>query len=156
MLVGLISDTHGMIRAEALAALHGVELILHAGDVGSFAVLRELQGIAPVRAVFGNTDDPGILGLPERVDLQLGGLAIHMSHGHETGSPTPDSLVRRYAADVIIYGHTHKPLIAHVGKTLIVNPGAAGARRFKLQPSVGLLRIENGAASAEIVTLAVH
>jgi len=155
MLVGLISDTHSLIRAEALAALDGVELILHAGDVGTFAVLRELQAIAPVHAVVGNTDDP-ILGLPERVNLTLGGLAIHMSHGHEAGSPNPDNLVRRYTADVIIYGHTHKPLIATRGNTLIVNPGAAGARRFNLQPSIGLLRIENGAARAEIVTLAVH
>jgi uncharacterized protein len=155
MLVGLISDTHSMIRAEALAALHGVELILHAGDVGSFAVLRELTGIAPVHAVFGNTDD-ATLGLPQRVNLTLDGLEVHMSHGHEAGSPAPDNLVRLYSADVIIYGHTHKPLIATRGRTLIVNPGAAGARRFNLQPSVGLLRIENGAATAEIVTLPVH
>jgi len=152
MLVGLISDTHGLIRAEALAALAGVELILHAGDVGSFAVLRELQDLAPVRAVVGNTDDP-VLRLPPRVNLTLGGLSIHMSHGHEAGSPTPDNLVRRYSADVIIYGHTHKPLITTRGKTLIVNPGAAGARRFSLQPSVGLLRIESGTASAEIIEL---
>ncbi len=152
MLVGLISDTHGLIRAEALAALAGVELILHAGDVGSFAVLRELQGLAPVHAVVGNTDDP-ILGLPPQVHLTLGGLSIHMSHGHEAGSPTPDNLVRRYSADVIIYGHTHKPLITTRGKTLIVNPGAAGARRFNLQPSIGLLRIDDGAGSAEIIEL---
>ncbi len=152
MLVGLISDTHGLMRAQALAALDGVALILHAGDVGSFAVLRELQAIAPVHAVFGNTDDP-ILGLPQRVNLTLEGLTIHMSHGHEVGVPTPDNLVRRYSADVIVYGHTHKPLIATRATTLIVNPGAAGARRFKLQPSVGLLRIENGTATAEIVEL---
>lgn len=152
MLVGLISDTHGLIRAEALAALTGVELILHAGDVGSFAVLRELQGIATVHAVVGNTDDP-ILGLPPRVDLTLNGLSVHMSHGHEAGSPTPENLVRRYAADVIIYGHTHKPLITTRGRTLVVNPGAAGPRRFSLQPTVGLLRIENGAATAEIIHL---
>ncbi len=152
MLVGLISDTHGLIRAEALAALAGVELILHAGDVGSFAVLRELQGIASVHAVVGNTDDP-ILGLPPQVNLTLGALSIHMSHGHEAGSPTPDNLVRRYSADVIVYGHTHKPLIATRGKTLIVNPGAAGARRFNLQPSVGLLRLDKGTASAEIIEL---
>jgi len=105
-----------------------------------------------VHAVVGNTDDP-ILGLPPQVNLTLGGLSIHMSHGHEAGSPTPDNLVRRYSADVIIYGHTHKPLITTRGKTLIVNPGAAGARRFNLQPSVGLLRIDDGAASAEIVEL---
>ena len=154
MLVGLISDTHSLIRAEALAALHGAELILHAGDVGSFAVLRELRGIAPVHAVFGNTDDPG-LGLPQQVQLTLEGLAIHVSHGHEAGNPAPDNLVQRYAADVIVYGHTHKPLIATRGRTLIVNPGAAGPRRFHLQPSVGLLRLENGAASATIVELQV-
>ena len=152
MLVGLISDTHGLLRAEALAALSDAELILHAGDVGSFAVLRELQGIAPVHAVVGNTDD-SILGLPPKVHLTLDGLTIHMSHGHEAGSPTPDNLVQRYTADVIIYGHTHKPLITSRGKTLIVNPGAAGARRFSLQPSVGLLRIDDGVASAEIIEL---
>ena len=152
MLVGLISDTHGLLRAEALAALSDAELILHAGDVGSFAVLRELQGIAPVHAVVGNTDD-SILGLPPKVHLTLDGLTIHMSHGHEAGSPTPDNLVQRYTADVIIYGHTHKPLITTRGKTLIVNPGAAGARRFSMQPSVGLLHIDNGVASAEIIEL---
>jgi uncharacterized protein len=155
MLVGLISDTHSLMRAEALAALDGVELILHAGDVGTFAVLRELQSIAPVHAVLGNTDDE-ILRLPQRVNLKLGGLEVHVSHGHETGSPTPDNLVQRYSADVLVYGHTHRPLIATRGSTLIVNPGAAGARRFNLQPSVGLLRIENGVASAEIVTLTVR
>ena len=152
MLVGLISDTHALMRAEALAALAEVELILHAGDVGTFAVLRELRGIAPVHAVAGNTDDPS-LGLPERVRLTLEGLSVHVSHGHEAGSPTPDNLVQRYTADVIVYGHTHKPLIATRGQTLIVNPGAAGPKRFNLKPSVGLLRIEKGAASAEIVSL---
>ena len=155
MLVGLISDTHSLIRAEALAALDGVELILHAGDVGTAAVLRELRGIAPVHAVFGNTDDP-ILGLPPRVNLTLAGLEIHVSHGHEVGSPTPENLVHRYTADVIVYGHTHKPLVATRGKTLIVNPGAAGPRRFALQASVALLTLENGAARAEIVTLRVR
>ena len=152
MLVGLISDTHGLMRAEELAALADVEMILHAGDEGSFAVLRELQGIASVHAVVGNTDDP-ILGLPPRVHLTLDGLKIHMSHGHETGSPTPDNLVKRYSADVIIYGHTHKPLTTTRGRTLVINPGAAGPRRFHLQPSVGLLRIKSGVATAEIIEL---
>jgi len=152
VLIGLISDTHSMIRAEALAALHGVELILHAGDVGRQSVLRELEGIAPVHAVFGNTDDP-VMGLPQRVNLTLDGLKIHMSHGHELGSPAPDNLVHRYSADVIVYGHTHKPMIQRRGPTLIVNPGAAGPRRFNLLPSVGLLRIEHGQATAEILTL---
>ncbi|MBA2301689.1 MAG: metallophosphoesterase family protein [Acidobacteria bacterium] len=154
MLIGLISDTHSLIRAEATAALHGVELILHAGDVGRQSVLRELTAIAPTHAVFGNVDDP-ILGLPQRVNLTLGGLTIHVSHGHELGSPTPDNLVQRYPADVIVYGHTHQPLIASRGRTMIVNPGAAGPRRFNLQPSIGLLRIENGRATAEILPLEI-
>ena len=146
------SLTHALIRAEALAALHGVELILHAGDVGGEPVLRELRGIAPVQAVSGNVDSPE-MGLPQRLNLTLDGLRIHVSHGHEFGSPTPDRLIAKYTADVIIYGHTHKPLIIARGKTLVVNPGAAGPRRFNLQPSVGLLRIERGLATAEIVAL---
>ena len=152
MLIGLISDTHSLIRAEALAALHGVELILHAGDVGGERVLRELRGIAPVHAVIGNTDDPAS-GLPRRVDLDLGGLRICVTHGHELGSPRPDNLASSYDADIIVYGHTHRPLIDTVGATLVVNPGAAGPRRFNLQPSVGLLRIEAQRASAEILPL---
>lgn len=153
MLIGVISDTHGLMRAEALAALDGVELILHAGDVGKQSVLRELEIIAPVRAVYGNVDDP-FLALPQALDLTLEGLAVHVSHGHEVGSPTPAALVARYPADVIIFGHTHKPLIEHVGSTLVLNPGAAGARRFNLQPSIALLRIVDGRAAAEILTLA--
>ena len=152
VLVGLISDTHSLMRAEALAALHGVERILHAGDVGTHAVLRELSAIAPVHAVMGNTDGPE-LDLARLVDLTLDGLQVVVTHGHELGSPTPDKLSRRYAADVIVYGHTHKPLIQTRGSTLIVNPGAAGPRRFNLTPSIGLLRIENGRATAEIVNL---
>ena len=152
MLVGLISDTHGLIRAEALAALDGVEIILHAGDVGGHSVLRELAAIAPVHAVYGNTDDP-IQGLPQRLDLTLGGLKVHVSHGHEVGSPTPGKLVREYSADVIVYGHTHKPLIETIGKTLVVNPGAAGPRRFNLQPSIAILTIAESAATASLVHL---
>ena len=144
MLVGLISDTHGLIRAEALAALDGVEVILHAGDVGGHSVLRELGAIAPVHAVFGNTDDP-IHGLPQRLDLRLGGLRLHVSHGHELGSPTPEKLIRHYTADIIIYGHTHKPLLETVDVVyLVMNPGGAGARRFDLPASVGIIELEPG------------
>jgi putative phosphoesterase len=152
VLIGLISDTHSLIRAEALAAVHGADVILHAGDVGAERVLRELRAIAPVHAVCGNVDDPA-MGLPESVDLVLEGVRIHVSHGHELGSPRPDTLVRTYAADVIVFGHTHKPLIERRGRTLLVNPGAAGPRRFNLQPSVGLLRLEHGQATADIIQL---
>jgi putative phosphoesterase len=152
MLVGLISDTHSLMRAEALAALHGVELILHAGDVGAHSVLRELSVIAPVHAVAGNTDGPE-LDLARLVTLTLDGLSVVLTHGHELGSPTPDNLSHRYSADVIVYGHTHRPLIETRGRTLIVNPGAAGPRRFNLKPSVGLLRITNRRPSAEIIEI---
>ena len=152
MVIGLISDTHSLMRPEALAALDGVALILHAGDVGERRVLQELEGIAPVQAVLGNTDDPA-LGLPGRLDLRLGGLQVHVSHGHELGAPTPSRLVSSYRADVIVYGHTHKPCIEAHGGTLVVNPGAAGPRRFNLQPSVAILRLEDGRASATLVHL---
>src|SRR5512132_1554661 len=87
--VGLISDTHGLVRPEVHTALAGVELILHAGDVGDDAILDELETIAPVRAVYGNTDAPGRPRLRESLALVLGGVRIHVSHGHELGSPTP-------------------------------------------------------------------
>ena len=153
MRIGLISDTHGLLRPAAMAALDGVEVILHAGDVGAHSVLRELQAIAPVHAVYGNVDDPTLLALPPVVDLTLGGLRVHISHGNEVGSPTPGILVRTYSADVIVYGHTHKPLIEQHGRTLVVNPGAAGPKRFNLKPTVGILTIVEGKASAEIVRL---
>ena len=153
MLIGLISDTHGMVRPQVHDALAGVELILHAGDVGSDEILDELETIAPVRAVYGNTDAPGRPRLAESIDLVLGGVSVHVSHGHEVGSPTPARLVERYAADVIVYGHTHRQLITRVGAQLVVNPGAAGARRFRLEPSVALLSIKDGLVDVELVPL---
>jgi len=154
-LLGLISDTHGMVRPDVHTALAGVELILHAGDVGGDAVLDELELIAPVRAVYGNTDAPGQPRLSESIDIEIGGVRIHVSHGHEVGSPTPAKLAARYDADVIVYGHTHKQVAATEGARLVVNPGAAGARRFELLPSVARLLIANGAASVELIDLAV-
>lgn len=141
------------MRPEALAALHGVEMILHAGDVGRLSVLRELDGIAPVRAVYGNVDDPAF-DLPQHLDLTLEGVRVHVSHGHELGSPTPRTLAHAYDADVIVYGHTHRQLIEKISnRTLVVNPGAAGPRRFSLAASVAILRIEAGNARAELVLL---
>jgi hypothetical protein len=155
MVIGLISDTHSLVRPEVFDALNGVKLILHAGDVGGRAVLDELRAIAPVRAVYGNTDMAGDPFLEESIDLDADGLSIHVSHGHEVGAPTPARLLARYTADVIVYGHTHKPLIEQAGQRLVVNPGAAGPRRFNLKPSVGRLTIDGGLAAAEIVWLTV-
>jgi len=149
--VGLISDTHGLVRPEVHAAFAGVELILHAGDVGGAEILDELSLIAPVQAVCGNTDPPEHPGLVPAITMTLGGLRVHVSHGHEVGRLTPDVLAAAYDADVIVYGHTHRQRVDDVGGRLVVNPGAAGPRRFNLRPSVGLLRITGGRAAVEIV-----
>ena len=153
MVVGLISDTHGLVRPEVHEALEGVEMILHAGDVGGQDVLTELEAIAPVHAVFGNTDSPGEPGLLSELGLRLSGVTIHVSHGHELGRPTVERLVARYAADVIVYGHTHRPLIERSGHQLVVNPGAAGPRRFDLKPSVARLTLHGGCAEVQLVWL---
>jgi putative phosphoesterase len=151
-LIGLISDTHGLVRPEVHVALAGVELILHAGDVGGEEILLELGMIAPVEAVFGNTD-PAYPRLPQSIERVFDGVRIHVSHGHELGRPRPAQLAERYDADVVVYGHTHRQIIERVGDKLIVNPGAAGPRRFDLAPSVALLRIADGRATAELIPL---
>jgi putative phosphoesterase len=153
MLIGLISDTHGLMRPEALAALRGVELILHAGDVGARKVLEELRRVAPLRAVFGNVDDAQDPDLGDSIDLDVNGLSIHVSHGHELGSPTPEKLLARYSHDVIVYGHTHRALVHREEGRLVVNPGAAGPARFNLEPGVALLTIEAGRAEVTLVAL---
>ncbi|PYO46070.1 MAG: YfcE family phosphodiesterase [Gemmatimonadetes bacterium] len=152
--VGLIADTHGLIRPGVHEALKGVELILHAGDVGGSQILDELGLIAPVKAVFGNTDPPGDPTLSDQIERQIGGARIHVSHGHEVGSPTPVKLAQRYDADVVVYGHTHKQLVTTLGDQLFVNPGAAGPRRFNLLPSVARMAIADGKAEVQIIDLA--
>jgi putative phosphoesterase len=152
--IGLISDTHGLVRPDVHTALAGVELILHAGDVGGDEILDELATIAPVCAVYGNTDAPGHPRLSNGIDLELDGVSIHVSHGHEVGSPTPEKLLARYSANVIVYGHTHKPVVARAEGRLVVNPGAAGPRRFDLLPSLAILTIRDGAVDVTHVDLA--
>jgi putative phosphoesterase len=154
LLIGLISDTHGLFRPSITAAFAGVDLILHAGDVGGPRVMQQLRLIAPVHAVRGNVDDPANPDLVDHVSLAAGTQTVHVSHGHELGSPNPALLLRRYAADIIVYGHTHRPIIHRDGGRLVVNPGAAGPRRFNLLPSVARLVItEHHDADAEIVWL---
>ena len=109
-----------------------MELILHAGDVGPDGVLAELETIAPVRAVYGNTDRPGNPKHSAELVLDIDGVSIHVSHGHELGSPTPEKLLAAYPQQVLVYGHTHRQLIVESEGRLVVNPGAAGARRFDL------------------------
>jgi hypothetical protein len=152
--IGLISDTHGLVRASVFEALAGVSMLLHAGDVGGPEILAELATIAPVRAVFGNTDPAGEPELEEALTLTVGGVTIHVSHGHELGRPTPERLLAAYPQDVLVYGHTHRQLVVRADDgRLVVNPGAAGPRRFDLVPSVARLTIAGGRAEVRLVEL---
>ncbi len=142
MKIGLISDTHGQLRARVLELFEGVDLILHAGDIGDLNIITELEALAPVHAVHGNTDDSEIAArFGESVELQIDGLRIGMTHGHVLGSPTAPGLRRMFpTADVIVYGHTHMQRVDR-GTPLIVNPGAAGPARFRLKPAVAVLEL---------------
>jgi putative phosphoesterase len=141
------------VRPGVHTALSGVELIFHAGDVGGPEVLDELGLIAPVAAVFGNTDPPGVPGLEQEIVASVDGVSLHVSHGHELGAPRPEALLAQYPQDVLVYGHTHRQLVFRQGGRVVVNPGAAGPRRFNLRPSVARLAIEGGAISVEIIEL---
>ncbi|PYC29310.1 YfcE family phosphodiesterase [Aquipseudomonas alcaligenes] len=150
MKIGLISDTHGLLRPEALAALAGCDHLLHAGDIGRPEILDALRRIAPLTVVRGNNDEglDWARELPERVELQLGGIDIHLVHqGTDVPARLPESV------RVVVSGHSHRPLIEERDGRLWVNPGSAGPRRFKLPISVALLHIENGAVRAELVAL---
>jgi putative phosphoesterase len=154
--IGLISDTHGLLRPQVYGALAGVDLIFHAGDVGGDDILQDLALIAPVQAVYGNTDPPGDPHLRQSIERLFDGLRLLVTHGHELGRPKPAQLLAHYDADVIVYGHTHRQIIAREegGKgRLVVNPGSAGPKRFDLSPSVARLIIQDGRAEAEIVSL---
>jgi len=154
VVVGLISDTHGQFRPQVTAAFAGVDLIVHAGDVGRPSVLAALRAIAPVNAVSGNVDDRHDPNLPRTLSLPIGALTLHVSHGDEIGSPKPELLLAHYAADIIVYGHTHRALMVRSDDgRLVVNPGAAGPRRFNLAPSVAILTVEGREARLEFVTL---
>lgn len=143
----MISDTHGLLRPEVYDVFSGVDLILHAGDVGPPDILHDLRAIAPVHAVWGNTDGFDLRhSLPEVIEQEIEGLSFVVVHGHQLGSPTPESLTGRWPdALVIIYGHTHRPLLTLVDRVVtVMNPGGAGRRRFDLPPSVGILELEAG------------
>ena len=152
MRIGLISDTHGLMRAEALAALAGSEHIIHAGDIGKPAVLDALRSIAPLTAIRGNNDTAEwARSLRETERLEIAGVRIHVVHDLAQLDIDP----RAEAIDVVVHGHSHRPRIVTRDGVLYVNPGSAGPRRFKLPLSVGWLVIDRGRCSAEIVPLAV-
>lgn len=145
MRIGLISDTHGLLRNEVYAAFEDVEEILHAGDVGDPAILTELEVIAPVHSVYGNTDGWEVRERArEEVQLDRAGHRIAMIHGHQWGSPQPEHLVERYPdASVVVYGHTHQARVDRRNGILLVNPGSAGPRRFRDPVSAAVLELRD-------------
>lgn len=155
MRIGLISDTHGLLRPEVFDHFADVERILHAGDVGSLDILTELEALAPVTAVYGNTDGFDLRArLPAVAAIEFAGREFVVVHGDQFGTPTPPVLRAAYpAADIVVFGHTHRPVVDRGGGRIVVNPGAAGPRRFNLRPSVGLLTISEKEVSVEIVEL---
>jgi hypothetical protein len=145
--LGIISDTHGLLRPEVFPLFQGVDRILHAGDVGELDLLSELATIAPVTAVWGNTDGFELRDrIPERIETRIEGFDFLLMHGHQLGVPTPEKLNRAYpSAEVIIFGHTHKPLLTIVDQVVtVMNPGGAGPFRFGLPASVGIMELEAG------------
>ncbi len=150
MLAGVISDTHGLLRPEALAALRGVEHILHAGDVGEADILDRLGDIAPVTAIRGNVDRGGRCGrLPETELVELGGHAIYMLH--DRMALDLDPVAAEIAA--VIFGHSHQPLVEWKKGVLYFNPGSAGPRRFSLPVSLGFLEISKSGIVANLKTI---
>ena len=148
MRLGVISDTHGLLRPEVFDVFEGVDQILHAGDVGPLELLNELKEIAPVTAVYGNTDGSDVRTTLRRVAaIELDGFHIVVTHGDQFGRGVrPWQLHEAFPdADIIIYGHSHQPLLEIVDVVVtVMNPGAAGPRRFDIPASVGIIELEAG------------
>jgi putative phosphoesterase len=145
--IGVISDTHGNLRPEVLEVFSQVEHILHGGDIGSLEVLERLEKLAPVTAVYGNVDGFQVRSRCQKVArLELMGFIAVVTHGDQFGSPTPEVLRREFPeADIIVFGHTHRPLLELVDQTVtVMNPGAAGPAPSGMPPSVGIMEVEPG------------
>ena len=146
--VGLISDTHGLLRKNAMAALSGVDMILHAGDIDSRDIIDELEKIAPVYAVRGNMDlAPDVCGLNTFLRIDIDGVGIGVIHdrGALKTAPENDGL------SVLVFGHSHQPVIEEKNGVVHINPGSAGPRRFQLPVTVGVMEIKDGRISPLIV-----
>jgi len=150
--LGVISDTHGLLRPEAVEALRGSRRILHAGDIGGPEILEALANIAPVTAVRGNVDTASwARTLPETEVIEAGGVSIYTLHDRGQLDLKPEAAGFR----VVVYGHSHQPKIEEKNGVLYFNPGSAGPRRFRLPVSVGRLKIKAGKVEAELVELKI-
>ena len=148
MRLGIISDTHNLLRPEVLEVFSQVDHILHGGDVGDADILIQLEALAPVTAVFGNTDGFDMRSkLPKVAQIQLDGFDVVVTHGDQFGHPTPALLHDAFPkAEIIVFGHTHTPVLELVDRTVtVMNPGSAGPKRFdRPAPSVGIMELEPG------------
>ena len=150
MIIGVISDTHGLLRPEVLAALHGSQYIIHAGDVGDPQILDKLSAIAPVTAVRGNVDHGAwAQKIPVTNVLETGEVSIYVLHSLQELDLKPEAA--KFAA--VVYGHSHVPKREVKNGVLYFNPGSAGPKRFKLPVSVGRLLLEDGKIDANILML---
>ncbi len=150
IIVGVISDTHGLLRPEAVAPLRGSDYIIHAGDVGDVEIVKQLNAIAPLTAVRGNVDrKPWARKLPETQVLEAGGISIYVLHSVADLDLKPEAA--GFAA--VVSGHSHIPKQEVRNGVLYFNPGSAGPRRFKLPVSVGRLVIEGGRIRGEIIRI---
>jgi putative phosphoesterase len=149
-MIGLISDTHGLMRPEALAALQGVSQIIHAGDVGSPDVLAALKAIAPVTAIRGDVDHGlWVQGLPATRVVEVDGVMFYVLH--DLGALDVDPAAAGFSS--VISGHSHQPRIERRSGVLYINPGSAGPRRFRLPVTLALLSVNHGEVGAELVPL---
>jgi uncharacterized protein len=150
--VGVISDTHGLLRPEAVAALTGVERIVHAGDIGSPDVLAQLERLAPVVAVRGNNDrDAWAADIPETEVVEVGGVSLYVLHDlHELDL---DPRAAGFAA--VIAGHSHQPRLDERDGVIYLNPGSAGPRRFKLPISLARLTVTDSRVQVRLLTLEI-
>jgi putative phosphoesterase len=151
-LIGVIADTHGLLRPQALQVLSGVELIIHAGDIGNPEVLTGLARLAPVQAVRGNVDrGDWAAALPRTRVVEVGGLHLYVLH--ELFSLDLDPAAAGFAA--VIFGHSHQPHLEHQNGVLYLNPGSAGPRRFTLPVTLALLRVQGTSLTAQVIELKV-
>lgn len=147
MRLGIIADTHGLLRPAVFEVFKEVDHILHAGDIGVPEIVTDLEAVATVTAVYGNVDGPELRArLPQVAELELEGFTIAVTHGDQFGHPTPEKLHGAFPrAEIIVYGHTHRPLLELIDDTVtVMNPGGAGRARFSLTPSVGIMELEAG------------
>ena len=154
-MIGVVSDTHGYLNPKVPELLAGVEHILHAGDIGDAGIIAELARIAPVTTVRGNNDRTGPESLfPEEVTVELDGWNFFLTHEVKVPKGPDDPSMETYrkaGADVVVFGHSHIALQRQIGTVLFFNPGAAGKRRFKVVPSIGILKLELGRVEGTII-----